>query len=245
MQEDEFRTYLLGQNLADRTRAQRVYALRRIERAHSIDLDEEFNRDQLTSLLRQFSYSAADRRAEVPNPSKLDIDLDKLLTHLAWYRSHISSYLRFRGGAIAEFRAEVADSGELSEISSDLIDEVVGKTFALERDLQSALRSNLAQLEAGLVVADGGAERRVEAGFIDILARDRDQVLTIIELKSETARPDAVAQTLAYMGCIAEETAEPVRGILVAGDHHPRVVHAARAVPNLMLKKYRFKFEFE
>jgi endonuclease len=47
------------------------------------------------------------------------------------------------------------------------------------------------------------------------------------------------------MGCIAEETGEAVRGILVAGDHHPRVKLAARAIPNLTLKKYRYRFEFE
>lgn len=60
-----------------------------------------------------------------------------------------------------------------------------------------------------------------------------------------TSRPEAIAQILAYMGCLAEETGEAVRGILVAGDHHPRVVHAARALPNLDLKRYRFRFDFE
>ena len=47
------------------------------------------------------------------------------------------------------------------------------------------------------------------------------------------------------MGCIAAETGENVRGILVASGHHARVSHAARAVPNLSLKRYRFKLDFE
>lgn len=107
-------------------------------------------------------------------------------------------YLRFRGGTTQEIE-------ERSEPENELIDEVVSRTFALERDLQAALRKNLVQLEDGLKVEDGGNERKVEAGFIDILARDASGVLTVIELKAEMAAPSAVAQILAYMGCIAEE----------------------------------------
>lgn len=236
---EEFEVYARGRNLADITISQRVYALKRIERAYDIDLDEEYRRDGLESLLNQFSYSVIDQRSGAPNPSKMDIDNEKLLTHLRWYRSHITDYLRFCGGEtfpIDEIQQAVAD---------ELIDEVVGKTFALERDLQFALRLNLDQLEKGLKIIDGGSERRVDAGFIDILARDHNNILTVIELKAETSRPDAIAQILAYMGALSAETSEQVRGLLVAGDHHPRVILAARAVQNLTLKKYRYRFEFE
>ncbi len=238
MQEAPFETYMLNRNLADKTRAQRGYALKRIERAQNVNLDAEFDRDQLASLLKSYTYSSSDARAGLPNPSKMDIDSDKLLTHLRWYRSHLMDYLRFRGGTTQEI-------DESTEPENELIEEVVSRTFALERDLQAALRKNLAQLEDGLTVDDGGNERKVEAGFIDILARDRSGVLTIIELKAETAPPNSIAQILAYMACIAQESGEPVRGILVAGDHHPRVALAARAIPNLVLKKYRYRFDFE
>jgi hypothetical protein len=219
--------------------------LKRIERAHGIDLDSEFERDQLSGLLKQFEYTAADSRAKRPNPSKLDIDIDKLPTQMPWYRSHLVDYIRFKGGQPKDLDENAAAGSEQPAILDELIEDAVGRTFALERDLQAALRANLADLEAGLVVEDGGNERKVEAGFIDILARDKAGALTVIELKAETSRPDAVTQILAYMGCIVSETGENVRGILVASDHHPRVTHAARAVPNLSLKKYRFKFEFE
>lgn len=240
MREEQFEKYMLDRNLAKKTREQRSYALKRIERAQNVDLDEEFDRDQLQELLKSFSYSASDARAGLPNPSRMDIESDKLLAHLRWYRSHLMDYMRFRGG-----HAQEAAGEDGAEPESELIEEVVSRTFALERDLQAALRRNLGQLEQGLTVADGGNERKVEAGFIDILARDTAGVLTVIELKAETAQPSAIAQILAYMGCIAEETGEPVRGILVAGDHHPRVILAARAIPNLSLKKYRYRFDFE
>jgi hypothetical protein len=245
MQDRAFDEYMRSRNLADTTRAGRAPALKRIERAYGVDLDAEYQRDQLTDLLKQFRYSAVDARAKRPNPSKLDIDIDKLPTQMPWYRSHLVDYIRFKGGEPADVDSETTGGVESSVIGEEFIGEAVGRTFALERDLQAALRRNLGDLEMGLTVDDGGNERKVDAGLIDILARDQKGTLTVIELKAETSRPDAVAQILAYMGCIAAETGEVVRGILVASDHHPRVAHAARAVPNLILKRYRFKFEFE
>lgn len=238
MQDAAFETYIQNRGLAEKTRMQRTYALKRMERAQNVDLDAEFERDQLADLIIRYSYSASDARAGLPNPSKMDIDSDKLLTHLRWYRSHLMDYLRFRGGTAYE-------SDESAEPESELIEQVVSRTFALERDLQAALRTNLDQLEEGLIVEDGGKEKQVEAGFIDILARDRSGVLTVIELKAEMAQPSSVAQILAYMGCIAEDSGSSVRGILVASDHHPRVRLAARAIPNLDLKKYSYRFAFE
>lgn len=242
MQQAIFEGHMLTRGLADRTRSQRGYALKRIERAYGVDLDAEYERDQLASVLHSMTYSVSDERTGRPNPSRLDIDPDKLLTHLRWYKSHVVDYARFKGGMP---EIESADVDLVTDASADaLVEEAIGRTFALERDLQAALRGDLAQLEDGLAAADGGAERRVEAGFIDILARDRQGILTIVELKAEVTRPEAVAQVLAYMGCIAEETREPVRGILIGSDHHPRVVFAARAIPNLQLRRYRFRFEF-
>jgi endonuclease len=242
MQSESFEQYMLSRNLADKTRSHRGYALKRIERAYGVDLDAAFEEDGLVSLMASFGYSASDERDGRPNPSKLDIDPDKLLTHLRWYRSHLVDYVRFLG---AEVDAIALDQDGIAASDVQVIEEAVGKTFALERDLQIALRANLDDLESGLNVADSGAERKVESGFIDILARDAQGVLTVIELKADIARPEAIAQILGYMGCLAEETGESVRGILVAADHHPRVKHAVRAVPALMLKRYRYKFDFE
>lgn len=243
MQSESFEQYMRSRNLADKTKQQRGYALKRIERAYGVDLDTAFQEDKLAGLLASFAYSASDERDGQPNPSKMDIDPDKLLTHLRWYRSHLVDYVRFLG---AEVEVGDVDQSSIAAASDvQVIDEAVGKTFALERDLQLALRNNLADLESGLAIADGGTERRVESGFIDILARDADGLLTVIELKADTARPEAIAQILGYMGCLAEETGENVRGILVAADHHPRVKHAVRAVPTLLLKRYRYRFEFE
>lgn len=241
VQENQFAAYMKSRNLADATCRTRISALRRIENAHNLDLDAEYEKDRLEQLRSCFSYTAADQRQGAPNPSQIEIEPERLQSYIGWYRTHLLDYLRFKG---AEF-IEPDDAPPTVEAASEIIEEAIGKTFALERDLQNALRSNLDQLEAGLKAVDDGREKKVAAGFIDILARDHDGTLTIIELKADMAKPDAVAQILAYMGCIAEEYKEPVRGILVAGDHHPRVGFAARALQNLVLKTYRYRFEFE
>ena len=118
-------------------------------------------------------------------------------------------------------------------------------TFGLERDLQRALRTNIIQLEPDLNIIDGGSERTVEAGRIDITAEDDQGNLVVIELKAGTAQPDSIAQLLSYMGSIDDDQERPIRGILVAHDFHPRLVLAARAVPNISLKAYSFQFSFE
>lgn len=135
--------------------------------------------------------------------------------------------------------------GDDSELEEEEEIEAAEITFGLERDLQLALRTNIQQLETGLQIIDGGKERVTEAGRIDITAIDPRDNVVVIELKAGTATPPVIAQILAYMGAIAETDHKPMRGLLVAGDFHKRVILASRAIPNLELKKYSFQFTFE
>ena len=118
------------------------------------------------------------------------------------------------------------------------------RLIGLERDLQAALRGCIEQLESGLYVTDGGSERSVASGFIDITAKDRDDKVVVIELKAGTARRKAIGQVLSYMGDVANEESAEVRGILVAGEFDDKARAAARVVPALSLRRYRVKFEF-
>lgn len=130
--------------------------------------------------------------------------------------------------------------------NTDQIAEALETTFSVERDLQRALRDNIQQLEAGLLIEDDGKERIVPAGRIDITARDKHGAMVVIELKAGEADKSAVGQVLAYMGdLMAEHAGKPVRGILVASGFKVSAVSAARAVSNLELKKYGFRFSFE
>ena len=82
------------------------------------------------------------------------------------------------------------------------------------------------------------------SGFIDITAKATDGFVVVIELKAGTARRDAIGQILSYMGDIAAEESNQVRGILVAGDFDNKARAAARVVTSLSLRRYRVSFEF-
>ena len=90
--------------------------------------------------------------------------------------------------------------------------------------------------------AKNAVRRRAE---FDLTAKDASGNTVIIELKAGTAAPEVIAQILACMSTVAETDKVPVRGILVAGDFHRRVILTARAIPTLTLKRYRFRFSFD
>lgn len=125
--------------------------------------------------------------------------------------------------------------------------DAIETTFGLEADLQKALRQdhNIEQLEKGLRITDGGKERHVAAGFIDITAEDEQGRPVVIELKPGKADRETIGQILGYMGDLQQESKKPVRGIIVAGEFASAAVSALGALPNVELKKYGFKFSFE
>jgi RecB family endonuclease NucS len=114
--------------------------------------------------------------------------------------------------------------------------------FGLERDMQNALRGSIAQLDPSLRIVDGGKERHVEAGFIDILAEDGDG-LVVIELKSGRAPDDVVTQVLSYVGALRAEESRPIRGVIVAKEFSTRVRFAAEAA-GIRLVTYGYQFTF-
>jgi endonuclease len=229
----EYEAWLKAEQYAEGTVRTQLSRIERIERAYP-DIDAQYDEDKLIGLMQAFRYSRNDERRGLPNPTKLQIDGD-LFNNLSSYRTAIGRYIRFREAG------QVPDaplSGGESEMSER------GR-IGLERDMQLALRANIVQLEPGLVIIDDGAERAVDSGYIDIMARDQKQCAVVIELKTGVAGQRAVAQILSYMGDIAvEEDAREVRGMLVAFDFDKKAISAARMVPSLELKKYRFHFTF-
>ncbi len=212
--------------------------LRRIETAYG-DIDSLYDADELQSLIDTLTYGAEDERRNAPNPSKLEI-AGNVRNNLASYKSAVQKYARFR----QEIEVEAARPILVGQAVGQVLEEEAEQRFTLERDLQAALRRSIEQLEAGLTIIDGGAEQSVSSGRIDILARDLTGAQVIIELKAVKAPRDAVAQTLAYMGDVQQQSGGEVRGILVAPEFDPRAVSAARMVPSLKLVSYGFSFTF-
>lgn len=212
----------------------------RVEEFHG-DLDEHYARDRMANLIQTFTYTTDDKRRGLPNPSKIPFDGD-VRGNIASYRDAVKRYRNYRDATINELESSAPASVAPSTVSSG--DEGGGQRIGLERDMQAALRIEIAQLEPGLVIVDDGAERSVDSGFIDITARDATGTIVVIELKAGRAGRDAVGQVLSYMGDIATEEGGKVRGILVASDFDGKAKAAARMVPNLILRRYSVKFTF-
>ncbi len=244
MREQEFRDYLKtlrtreGTLLTEVNKDFYVKACINIEKAENINLDEEFKKNGITSIFQLYKYSKQDEDNNRKNPTKL-VFKSSLRKKLSNHRSALNHYIRFHESMSDAPAQEASDNNNDSDVNTD-----EGATFGLEKDLQKAIRDNIAQLEPHLKIIDGGNERTVDSGRIDILARDPDGCYVIIELKAGTAKGDVIAQILGYMGDIALETNEEVRGIIVAADFHKRVRSASRATPNLDLKSYSYRFEF-
>jgi RecB family endonuclease NucS len=98
------------------------------------------------------------------------------MNSIYWYRNKLRETPAL-GDNNAEL--EVLPNSEVG----DLVDDAVETTFGFERELQEALRRNIEQLDRGLTIVDGGNERKVASGFIDIGARDRSGAIAVIELK--------------------------------------------------------------
>lgn len=157
-------------------------------------------------------------------------------THYAWYKSKIK-------------RGEIDVPGITTVDSPDDdndVQESIDASLSLEKDLHSYLARNVSDIETGLTVVDGGIEYVIDAGRIDILARDNSGELVVIELKAGKAKDSALGQLLGYMGCLSEsEVKETIRGILVASDFDKRVIFGAKALPNVKLVKYQISFNLE
>jgi hypothetical protein len=214
--------------------------------------EREVTRDQILKGMDEFDR---DYRGEVPDTGKLWFVNERGKQYPPKYALSLGTGIprnEFSGGGqtnrplidlgfdlvkLAKTGAEIEDEPDSEEI------DAIKTTFGIERDLQHALRAQIEQLEAGLEVTDGGKEKQVSAGRIDITAKDKKGAAVVIELKAGEADRDAIGQILGYMGDMSLEN-KAVRGILVAGGFAPRAVAAARVVPNLRLEKYSFNFVF-
>lgn len=238
---DEYRLWLEQQQYSENTRATQTSQLRKIERSYGETLDSIIARGGLADLIRDLTYSSSDERRHRPNPSRLEIG-GSLFKGLMSAKSAATLYARFLG-AIDETGAPTSAHPMPDQAPDATAPE--GQRIGLERDMQRALRNCIEDLEPGLVLIDEGVERAVTSGFIDILARDTAGCLVVIELKAGKADSRVIGQTLGYMGDLQEEEPEArLRGIIVAHDFDTRSRSAARAVPNLSLRRYAIHFTF-
>ena len=132
---------------------------------------------------------------------------------------------------------------ETEEVSEEAA-QAVEVSISLERDIEDQLVHRLDALEEGLTFVERQA--KCDVGRVDIVGRGADGATVVVELKVGEAKDSAIGQIARYMGWHRQhQAAETVRGILVASDFPEGVQHAALAIPNLALRRYRIQLAFE
>jgi hypothetical protein len=220
----------------EKTKSSRISNVKKIEECYG-SLDEHFakgtyNREVINTL----EYSTKDEQANKPNPSKIPFK-GNIRNNLNMYKNAAKLYESFLNQGLSIVPPVNPDPIPATE-------EAIKQKLSLERDMEEALRRNIADLEPALKIIDEGTQRAVDSGFIDITCEDNDGVI-VVELKAGKADSRSIGQILGYMGDLQEEeSGKKVRGILVAHDFDKRVKAAARVVPTLTLKKYSIEFKF-
>ncbi len=109
---------------------------------------------------------------------------------------------------------EVTFTGVIMVSVLDLRDAGEFTLYASESDMQQAILLQPSLLEEGFRPITH--EHPVDPGFIDILGVDRNNLLTVVELKRVKATKKAVLQLKKYMDVINPDSSRRVRAILVA-----------------------------
>ena len=116
--------------------------------------------------------------------------------------------------------------------------------FRFEKEMQTAVRRQLESIETGLTAIDNGIETVVPTGKIDILARDADGRVVVIELKAGVCPSSALEQVLGYSEDVFQKMDEPVRSLLIASAFTDRTQAAAKRTRDLKLIVYDYVLTF-
>lgn len=231
----------LAERYADNTKIAQINRVQKVEKSYG-NLDEHFANGTYEEVINALKYSRADERAKKPNPSKIKFNGD-IRNNLQSYKNAVVRYQKFLKDSGSQ-RPAMQQEGTDEITGIPLSEESNRQRLSLERDMQNALRLNIASLDPSLKIIDDGSERAVDSGLIDITCDDGN-ALVVVEIKAAHADSRAIGQILGYMGDLQdEEDGRSVRGILVAHDFDKRTKAAARVVPTLSLRKYSIEFKF-
>ena len=162
-------------------------------------------------------------------------------TYQTQARSILNSYLGF-----IEAGGEAAALGPTTDVDGSEDDPQESQAlFKLEKEMQQAVRADISSLEAGLEIVDGGSEKAVSTGKIDILAKDQGGTFVAIELKAGACPPGAIEQVLGYAQALADEAGHDVRAILIASSFSDRQRAAAKRTVGLKLKVYGIQMSYK
>ena len=104
--------------------------------------------------------------------------------------------------------------------------------FEKETDLEQLIINDISVIEEGMPFI--GNQIKIENGIIDILARDKNNILCIIELKIVTDCKDIIWQSSYYPTCFNE----PNRMITIAPEYENHIYFGLQNIKNVEIMNY-------
>lgn len=163
------------------------------------------------------------------------------------FRAAISRYSEF----FVHHAGAVNDGDGSPEIQQEQNEQELEQTnFAYERDLQTTLCAQVAELFPGYKIygeLNAGVEYSVGGRRIDVLLEHVEtKNLLVVELKSGTADFRVFGQISMYIGLMIEEFPDRnITGVIVAGTIHESLKQACEITDKVSLKFYRMSLELE
>lgn len=146
---------------------------RRLEEGYG-DLDDHFDRDKFKSIIDDLAYSASDRDRGKPNPSRIQINGEKLYEGLAHLRSALGFYRRFRSAQDGLEGKSKDGWPELDKMRSaflercgDFRDFETESGFYFEKE--RAYKNKLISRAAAILSTEDEAPESVGLKFLDLL----------------------------------------------------------------------------
>lgn len=166
------------------------------------------------------------------------------------YRNAIATYIRYiksRGDG------EASESDDIPSLVVDKEDQELIESslnFSYERDLQSALISEVtSHFDGCKIFGKGleGIEYLIGGKRIDVLLEhETNNELIAIELKVGKADFKVFGQISMYIGLLSEKFPEKtIKGVVIAGSIDDSLVSACSITDKISLKTYRMKLKLE
>ena len=132
---------------------------------------------------------------------------------------------------------EAQEFGEQIEPTTEAVWESL-----LEKDLRDFLVGNLSEA-FGQRLELIGTEVQVDVGRIDLLARDSEGTIWVIELKNRVCSREVIGQVLSYIGAIRKQhPSSNVRGVVVGPAFDDGAMSALDAAGDVVFFQFRVRY---